>query len=119
MVCFSTVYYARARPRFFAARFFPVPFLPFIRPLHASQNLWSMSPSVRNKPVVPKHPHVDIPFRTRTSAKVVRPSQVRRSSEHSKHSAQFSLEIRFSMGEYYWMRGSNGNWTGKQDGNDD
>jgi len=46
MVCFSTVYYARARPRFFTARFFPVPFLPFIHPLHASQNLWNMFPSV-------------------------------------------------------------------------
>ena len=33
-----------------------------------------------------------------SSLQVVRPSQVRGSSEHSKHSAQFSLEIRFSMG---------------------
>ena len=36
-----------------------------------------------------------------SSLQVVRPSQVHGSSEHSKHSAQFSLEIRFSMGEWY------------------
>ena len=42
--CFSTVYYARTR--FSAARFFPIPFLPFIDPLRASHKLWTMFPSV-------------------------------------------------------------------------
>ena len=103
MVCFSMVYYALARPHFFAARFVPVPFLPFIRPLHASQNLWNMFPSVSGAKQASrfKTPPCGHPFglgHLLSSLQVVRPSQVHGSSEYSKHSAQFSLEIRFLWG---------------------